>query len=80
LAHTEPIKQLLRSGSSQGEHELRLKRATLYPVNGVRIVLLGADWGTGSTPPGWKGWHRSRRLDARNRPLKGPCWRIAWWA
>ena len=24
----------------------------LYPAKGVRIVLLWADWGTGSKPPG----------------------------
>jgi hypothetical protein len=52
LPQKEPIKQVYRPGSSQGEQELRLKRFTLYPAKGVRIVLLRADWGTGSTPPG----------------------------
>ena len=43
LVHKEPIEQILRPGSSQGEQELRLEQFTLYPVNGVRIVLSGAD-------------------------------------
>src|SRR5699024_7445084 len=29
--------------------------------------------GTGSNPPGWKGWHLSIRLSASQLPRRAPC-------
>ena len=41
-----------------------------------RSMLSGQ--GTGSTPPGWNGWHRIRRQAARYDPLKSPYFPMAW--
>src|SRR5688572_6338015 len=67
---------LPRSGNSRGMSAPQAKRNAMEIMTAIkRRFSIGQ--GTGSKPPGWKGWQRISRRNASHDPLSAPCLLIA---